>query len=75
MDNKTLMMWRPGIGDSVPVADTPADTIYDVCLLRIICNIRIYNLHVNIHLRVCYIIHDCMVQVRRLQCVGDANYP
>lgn len=30
MDNKTLMMWRPGIGDSVSAADTPADTIYDV---------------------------------------------
>ena len=30
MDNKTLMMWRPGIGDLVAPAETPASTIYDV---------------------------------------------
>ena len=30
MDNKTLMMWRPGIGDLVAPAETPAGTIYDV---------------------------------------------
>ena len=30
MDNKTLMMWRPGIGDLVAPAETPARTIYDV---------------------------------------------
>eukprot|EP00041_Stephanoeca_diplocostata_P027498 m.756763 g.756763 ORF g.756763 m.756763 type:complete len:607 (+) comp23185_c0_seq3:84-1904(+) len=27
---KTAMMWRPGIGDSVALEDTPADMVYDV---------------------------------------------
>ena len=30
MDNKTLMMWRPGIGDLVAPAESPAGTIYDI---------------------------------------------
>eukprot|EP01048_Picozoa_sp_COSAG05_P019747 COSAG05_NODE_3178_length_2265_cov_1.265466_3_plen_106_part_00 len=30
MDNKTLMMWRPGIGDMVAPAETPTGTIYDI---------------------------------------------
>eukprot|EP01050_Picozoa_sp_SAG11_P040113 SAG11_NODE_17260_length_523_cov_1.577830_1_plen_160_part_01 len=30
MDNKTLMMWRPGIGDLVAPAETPTGTIYDI---------------------------------------------
>jgi hypothetical protein len=36
MDNKTLMMWRPGIGDLVDPADTPAGTIYDVRLCCVV---------------------------------------